>query len=266
MSAKDCEGHFTNGWIGFYQDKVDLDQGKPQLRTYKGAQAEKFYETFKQPHVAPRPGKQSVIAPRTESYTWGMGGTLPCGKMYLPVPPAGDFKLSQKMYLVPRESDELAHGMDMGRKAHVYDAAGVDRKSWRSEAYTIENQLQREAKVPEELRTDSRTIHRMAPPGLKGYMGAEYSNDFFATRRIAEGGTHPHRIMMGKGGTWPIEERVSLQMVERPMRKTFAQKRSEEEIAEQVALVDRLLLEGDGLDSEEEDYAGAEQAPAAAGE
>ena len=64
----------------------------------------------------------------------------------------------------------MAHGMDMGRKRHVYDAAGVDRKNWRSNGFTLEDQLQRKAKVPEEMRTDARTIHRMAPPGLKGYM------------------------------------------------------------------------------------------------
>lgn len=219
MSAKDCEGHFSEGWVGFYQSKVnrtqhanlastdvrlmmpqfrhlglqhsacacccclcapavvcgaqtDLDQGNPQLRTYQGRQAEKFYETFKQPHVPPRPGK-AALPPRPESLTWGMGGTLPQGKMYLPVPAASDFKLSCKKYLVQKESEEMAHGMDMGRKRHVYDAAGVDRKNWRSNGFTLEDQLQRKAKVPEEMRTDARTIHRMAPPGLKGYMGAE---------------------------------------------------------------------------------------------
>lgn len=222
--------------------QVDLDQGKPQLRTYQGSQAEKFYETFKQPHVPPRPGKMSVVPPRAESYTWGMGGTLPCGKMYLPVPPASDFKTSNKKYLLPRESDEMAHGMDMGRKAHVYDASGIDRKKWRSEGYTIENQLQRKAKVPEEMRTDSRTIHRMAPPGLKGFMGAEYSVGFFT-----EGRDYGH---------------VAAAVSHKATRKTFSQKRSEEEIAEQVALVDRLMLEGDGLDSDDE----LEAAPAGAGE
>ena len=172
MSAKDCEGHFTDGWVGFYQNKYDLDQGNPQLRTYQGRQAEKFYETFKQPHIPPKPGKASV-PPRPESLTWGMGGTLPNGKMYLPVPAAGDMKFSCKKYLLPRESMEMAAGMDMGRKAHVFDEAGMDRQYWRSGGFTLEDQLQRKAKVPEEMRTDARDIHRMAPPGLKGYMGAE---------------------------------------------------------------------------------------------
>jgi len=35
-----------------------------------------------------------------------------------------------------------------------------------------------DARVTEEMRSDKRVIHRMAPPGLKGYMGAEYSNDY----------------------------------------------------------------------------------------
>ena len=32
--------------------------------------------------------------------------------------------------------------------------------------------------MTEEMRSDKRVIHLMAPPGLKGYMGAEYSNDY----------------------------------------------------------------------------------------
>lgn len=254
MSAKDCEGHFSDGWVGFYQNKYDLDQGNPQLRTYQGRQAEKFYETFKQPHIPPKPGKASA-PPRPESLTWGMGGTLPNGKMYLPVPPSADMKFSCKKYLTQDESTEMASGVDMGRKAHVFDAAGVDRQYWRSGGFTLEDQLQRKAKVPEEMRTDARVIHRMAPPGLKGYMGAEYSNDFFATRRIAEGGTHPHRIKVGKGGAWPedVMRSMSLQPQERQTRKTFAQKRVEEEKDLDVALVGRLLLAGAGLDSDAED-------------
>lgn len=81
------------------------------------------------------------------------------------------------------------------------------------------------------------------------------SNDFFATRRIAEGGTHPHRIKVGKGGAWPkdVMRSMSLQPQERQTRKTFAQKRVEEEKDLDVALVGRLQLAGAGLDSDAED-------------
>ena len=240
MSAKDCEGHFVDGWVGFYKHKNDLDQGKPQMRTYQGRQSEKFYETFKQPYVPPRPGK-AAAPERPESYTWGLGGTLPVGKKYLPVPEAADFKLSQKKFLLPRESEEMGMGVDMGRKAHVYDATGNDRKTWRSQSYTIENQLQRKAKVPEDMRTDSRVIHRMAPPGLKGFMGAEYSVGFFLDSRKDYGF-------------------VGHDVVDKATRKSFAQKRSEDEIAEQVALVSSLK---DAVDSDAED---GDPEPLAAGE
>ena len=91
------------------------------------------------------------------------------------------------------------------------------------------------------------------------------SNDFFATRKIAEGGTHLHRIKVGKGGAWPedVMLSMSLQPQQRATRKTFAQKRVEEEVAEQVALVGRLQLEAEGLDSDaEEPLADADAVPA----
>ena len=78
--------------------------------------------------MPPRPGK-AYAAPRPESYTWGMGGTLPQGKRYLPVPPAKDFVLSQKKYLVPRESEIVTMSEDLGRKGRVFDSEGVNVNS-----------------------------------------------------------------------------------------------------------------------------------------
>ena len=33
--------------------------------------------------------------------------------------------------------------------------------------------------MTEEMVSEPRTIHRMAPPGMKGFMGAEYSLDYW---------------------------------------------------------------------------------------
>ena len=219
--------------------QVDLDQGKPHLRTYDGRQAEKFYETFLQPHLPPKPGKAYATPPGEPSHTWGMGGSMAQGKRYIPVPAADDIKISQKKYLVPAESEVISMAEDLGRKGRIYDAHGVNMKQRRSEGFLLEDVLQRKGRVPEEMRVDHRDIHRVAPPGLKGYMGAEYSNDFFT-----------------KGRDLGI---VGPKAVPRPTKKTFKEKRAEEEVADQVALVARL---GGGEDSDDDEGAAA-AAPAA---
>ena len=181
MSAKDCEGHFSGGWGAFYSTGHDVDTCNPHLRTYSGRQAEKFFETFKQPHVPPRPGK-APVAPGPDSFVWGIGGTLPHGRRALRPPEAVEMGNSCKKYIPEKPSVETAFSEDLGRKRHVYDAkSGEDRSNARSSSFALEDTLQRKGRVPEEMRSDKRTIHRMAPPGLKGYMGSEYSNDFFRT-------------------------------------------------------------------------------------
>jgi hypothetical protein len=238
MSAKDCEGHFSGGWGEFYSKNYDVGAGNPHLRTYTGKQAEKFYEAFKQPAPPVRNGKAAVPAFRDASVTWGIGGTLPHGRRVGVLPPAADFKFSCKKYIAPRPSEEQAAGEDLGRKRHVYDErTGVDRAHRRSAGFLLEDQLQRKAAVPEEMRCDQRTIHRMAPPGLKGYMGAEYSNDFFARPPPSPP---------------PVESRG-------PPRKSFKQKRAEADLEADAELVRRELgtipmASGDGelLDSDDE--------------
>ena len=158
----DCAGHLSGGWSKFYETSFDVDQGQPHLRTYHGRQSEKFYETFRLPMPPERPAKGKGVSTRA-SYTWGVGGTQPQGRLRLVPPEAADIANSCKRYLVPQVSGEAPHGHDMGRKAHVFDAAGVDRKSSLSGGYTLEDVLQRKARVPEEARTESRVIHRVAP-------------------------------------------------------------------------------------------------------
>jgi len=246
MSAADMRGYLSGGFSEFYKTSRDVDQGAPHLRTYEGRQAEKFFETFALPTAAPRPGK-AAAPPLPESLTWGMGGTAPCGRKLLKPQPAEDFRFSQKRFLIPDVSGELAHGEDMGRKRHVFDAAGMDLKQRMSNGYLVEDMMSRKTRVPEEMRTEARTIHRWAPPGLKGYMGAEYSNDFFTTAYMPNGfGRHKEGVAAkpssGLGST----------------RKSFAQKRLEEEVAEQVALVARLQQP---LDEDEEAEGEREQIP-----
>jgi len=230
MSAKDCDGQLSGGWSAFYATPHDVAQGAPHLRTYQGRQSEKFFETFKQPYLPPRPAKP-IAEPRAPSLDWGIGGTVPCGRQHLQLSDAADFKYSQKRYLVASESVETPHGFHMGRKGHVYDASGADLKHRRSEPHDLENIMQRKARVPEEMRTETRQIHRPAPPGLKGYLGAEYSVGYFTLGR--ERATEVARPSGSSGKT----------------RKSFAQKRAEEDMAEQVALVVRLA--NDDADDDE---------------
>jgi len=248
MSEAILSGHLSGGWGNFYQSSQDAGAGQPHLRTYQGPQAEKFYETFAQPHAPPRPGKPPPPH-RPESLTWGMGGTQPCGRLQLHPKPTADFVYSQKRYLVPGESGELLHGMDMGRKGQVYNDSGLNLKARMSNGFVLEDVMQRKQRVPEEVRSEARTIHRMAPPGLKGYMGAEYSNDFFtyyyAKDKASEG---DRAATSGLGGK---------------TRKSFAQKRTEEEVAEQVALVARLHqpIEAGGDDSDDEEVVEKDKVP-----
>ena len=149
----------TDGWAAFYNSAAD--DGRPHLRTYE--HAEKFAETFPlQSAAPPRPGK-AAGPPLRESYTWGMGGTEPQGRRRLQPFPAADFKVSQKKFIPPHESSEMASGLDLGRKKHVFDDAGNDRAHKKSAGFLLEDMLQRKQRVPEEARTDARTIHRWAP-------------------------------------------------------------------------------------------------------
>ena len=246
MSAKDCEGHFSGGWGAFYSTGYDVDTGNPHLRTYQGRQAEKFYETFKDPYGPQRMGKHPV-APPPPSTVWGIGGDLGGGRKFLVPPAAEGFKISQKKYIEPPESGVAPSTNDLGKKKHVYTDEGYDRAHILSKSYFLENMMSRKGRVPEEMRTGSRTIHRMAPPGLKGYMGAEYSNDFFMDGH-PNIGSHRWDHPRHRGG----EPNMPTGGIGKERKKTFKEKRIEEDLGIDVALVTRLQLEADGLDSDEE--------------
>ena len=137
---------------------------------------------------------------------------------------------------------------DAWRDGHGAQGAGLHRlrrrvKNRMSDGFVLEDVMQRKQHVPEEARSEARTIHRMAPPGLKGYMGAEYSNDFFTY--------------------YYAKDKMSEAAAPRPMGnkvKVVAQKRMEEEVADQVALVERLHQPLDDAESDDEEsgYCAAE--------
>lgn len=244
MSAKDMTGELAAGWAPFYAGTTD-NNGRPQLRTF-GAAADKWAQSGLAPHVPPRMGK-STAAQAQSSETWGIGGTLATGRTRLTPPQSTDIKFDGKKYLVPKESGLHAEGTDMGRKGQVFNAAGVPMRSIRSGAFTIEDTLQRKARVPEEMRTEKRTIHRIAPPGLKGYMGAEYSNDYFKTRDGKTGGAVSAIRMEAPRGEHQLAEPAG----GRRTLKSFKQKRDEEDMILTIGGVNSLpdlafdLLEDD---------------------
>jgi len=82
--------------------------------------------------------------------------------------------------LPPHPSDSYVLEDVMVRKAHVRDASGGDVRNACSSEFRLEDVMARKAKVSEADRTAPRTINRMAPPGLKGFIGAEYSPGYYA--------------------------------------------------------------------------------------
>ena len=239
-------GELAAGWGPFYAGSAD-DNGRPQLRTF-GAGADKWARQSDTPFVPPRAGKSTVVKPPT-SQTWGVGGSMPTGRTRLEPPNSVDIKFDCKRYLVPKESGVYAAGGDLGRKMHVLNASGADMRDRLSEGYALEDTLQRKARVPEEMRTEVRTIHRMAPPGLKGYMGAEYSNDYFKTSDGKTGGAVAAMRMVAPRGEQQLAEPAG----GRRTLKSFKQTRMEEEVIGAVSDVSGLPdMEFDLLEDDED--------------
>jgi len=182
-AARPTPSTFQEGWGQFYDRSQDAgnfnpyyEGGRPHLHTY-GTESEKFYEAFKQPYVPNRPAKPPPMPTGRPGESWGIGGSLPSGTMRLKPHPSKEESWSHKRHIVPNPAQDFFLEDSMGCKKHVY-LEGVDCAQRRSDQGSLEDALQRRARVTEEMRSDKRVIHRMAPPGLKGYMGAEYSNDY----------------------------------------------------------------------------------------
>jgi len=247
---------FQQGWNQFYDGARDpsfsahYEYGKPHLRTY-GHGAEKFTEAFARPYVPLRPPKPPPRGTGRPGETWGVGGTLPSGTLRLEPVKHDEPPMSHKRYLCPAPAQDFFIEDTMGSKKHVYDEkSGLDRAQMRSEQSTLEDSLQSKGRVTEEMRSEKRTIHRMAPPGLKGFMGAEYSNDYFKL----DGVIPRTKMRMSR------EDQAALALLEAAERtharlgkpKSFKQKRAEEDLAEQVDLVGTLNLDYDILSDDED--------------
>ena len=132
----------------------------------------------------------------------------------------------------------------MGSKAHVYDADGNNLCLRRGKDVFLDNELQKKTRVPESVRAEPRDIHRPQPPGLKGFLGAEYSNDYWKM----DGVVPRTKMRMSKAD---LAEQALLLAAERSARlgkpKSFKQKRFEEDLFEQQSLVH-------GLTATEYDY------------
>ncbi len=228
-------GSLAGGWDQFFSSSGDV--GRSHLRTFP---KEASREQYKEPHLPARPGKGPGEMP-TKSQTWGIGGTRPTGRLQLEPAESREMRPGGKLYLTPKESGVEDTVQDTGRKGHVF-IDGVDVRHQKSKEYTLEDALQKKLRVPEECRSDARTIHRVAPPGLKGYMGAEYSNGFFKQSAVP-----PTRMRLPKA-----EQGVPAPAVPRPPRKTFKQKRAEAEQAEQVGQVEALNLEYEMVSDDED--------------
>ncbi|KAL1522480.1 hypothetical protein AB1Y20_017468 [Prymnesium parvum] len=238
-------GELRDGWAGFYAEGRAPD--RTQLRTY-GPTSEKFFETFKLP-LAPEPRHKGFAAGPSGSHSWGIGGTYPSGRKHIEPPPARDFVPSSKRSIQCRQSEQYSMVNEIGRKRHVYNEKGEDMRNRHSSGYELDDMLQRKGRVTEEMRTEARTIHRLAPPGLKGYMGPEYSNDFFKHG----GSVAPVRMMPTKEDKAIAELKAAADYwATLHQRKTYKQKRAEYELAEQVDLVAGLNLEYEYLDDDED--------------
>jgi hypothetical protein len=173
-------GPLQGGWEKFYASSKS-DGGRPHLHTY-GADSEKFFETAKLPYQPGRPPRPPPRAIGVPGQSWGIGGSLPCGTKTLVPKPAQGVANSSKRYLLPKPADDAVLETYLGRKKHVYDGEAShanDRANKRSDVGYLEDALQRRGRVTEEMVSEKRTIHRMAPPGLKGYLGAEYANGYW---------------------------------------------------------------------------------------
>lgn len=249
--SRPAAGPFQGGWEKFYASGKS-DGGRPHLHTY-GADSEKFFETFKLPYQPGRPAKPPARAIGVPGQSWGIGGSLPCGTRTLVPKPAQGVANSSKRYLLPKPADDCVIENSLGRKKHVYDGEAShvnDRANRRSDVGFLEDELQRRGRVTEEMVSEKRTIHRMAPPGLKGYLGAEYANGYW----MMDGVVPRTKMRMTR-------EDAQMQELQRAAERTvarlgkpvsFKQKRVEEDLAEQVELVSTLQLDYDYISDDED--------------
>lgn len=226
-----------------------LPDPNPHMHTY-GHSAEKWDHSGRS-YADPRPLVKPP-PPAKPSRSWGIEGDTPSGKgpandAVLKVP-AKEARISSKRSIVPAPSAE--YGMDdvMSRKAHVYAASGVDMRQAISAEHRLEDALARKKAVPEEVRTEHRTIDRMAPPGLKGFLGAEYSNGYWAQ----DGVVVRQKLCPSKADLQTMELAAAMERAARlGVTKPFAQQKAEADAESERELVRTLDIPYDTLSDDE---------------
>ena len=209
--CRPAAGPLQGGWDQFYASSKS-DGFRPHLHTY-GADSEKFFETFKLPYQPGRPPKPPPRPIGVPGQTWGVGGTLPCGTRTLVPNPAKEAANSSKRYLLPKPAEDFMLETQLGRKKHVYDGEPshvTDRANRRSDVGYLEDALQRRGRVTEDMVSEKRTIHRMAPPGLKGFLGAEYANGYWKMDGVVRLAPPPPTPRLQCGLPRPAPRRAAL--------------------------------------------------------
>jgi len=157
-------------------------------------------------------------------------------------PPTGVRKIE------PAASDEYSLDRSMGRKRQVFDGAGNSLRNMRSDEYGLGDVMQRKQPVPEEARTEHRSIDRPAPAGMKGFLGAEYSNDYWKLDGVVvRMKMKPSKADLAEAEMRAAAERGTML----GHTKTFAQKRIDAELVEQQELVSGLTLDYDNLSDDD---------------
>lgn len=218
---------------------------KPHLHTY-GHTAEKWDHSGRS-FVPERP-MVSRVPPPPPSHTWGIGGDTPSGKAFAAPLPAREQRVSSKRVLPPRPSDSYVLEDVMVRKAHVRDASGGDVRNACSSEFRLEDVMARKAKVSEADRTAPRTINRMAPPGLKGFIGAEYSPGYYAQ----DGVVVRQRLRPSRADMQVMELQAAMDRAARlGAPQSFAQKKREAALQAERQLVSALHVPYDALSDDE---------------
>jgi hypothetical protein len=150
--------------------------------------------------------------------------------------------------LPPRPSSSYGLEDVMARKAHVYDASGGDVRDAASTDFCLEHIMAREAKVSEEARTVTRTIDRVAPPGLKSFIGAEYTPGFYAQ----DGVVVRQRLRPSRADLQLVELEAAMARAARVgVTRSFAQKKREAALHAEGQLVTALDVPYDALSGDE---------------
>jgi hypothetical protein len=218
---------------------------RPHLHTY-GHTAEKWDHSGRS-FVPERP-MVSRVPPPPPSRTWGIEGDMPSGKGFAAPLPAQEQHVSSKRVLPPRFSG--SHGLEdvMARKAHVRDASGRDVRNAFSAEFRLEDVMARKAKVSEADRTAPRTIDRVAPPGLKGFIGAEYSPGFYAQ----DGVVVRQRLRPSRADMQLMELEAAMARAARlGVPLSFAEKKREAALQAERQLVSTLHVPYDPLSDDE---------------